>query len=71
MENFGRISGKVDVKIIGALNLANKDLMDKSDPYCKAYLSTDPKSIIKTKEIKDNLNPVWNFEGTFPIFLLR
>jgi len=47
------------------------DLIGKTDAYVTAWLSTDPSNKLKTPVIKDDLNPTWNFSGTFPINIIR
>lgn len=51
---------RVKVKIIGAKDLVNQELMGTSDPYCTC---TVPGAEFKTKGIDNNLNPVWNHDG--------
>ena len=46
-------------------------MIGKTDPYVKAYLSTNPSNFIKTTVIKDNLNPEWNFSGIMSVNILR
>jgi len=40
-EEYGRILGNLEVQILSGANLKNTDLIGKSDPYVKAYLTTD------------------------------
>jgi len=51
---------ELQVWIKSATQLANMDtgINNKSDPYVRVFL--DEKEIMKTKVIKNNLNPVWN-----------
>ncbi|KAL4493478.1 hypothetical protein ABPG72_007486 [Tetrahymena utriculariae] len=68
---YGRIIGNLQVNIISGANLKNTDTIGKSDPYVTVYLSNNSKQPLKTKPIKDELNPVWNFTGVIPINMLR
>lgn len=43
----------------------------KSDPLAEAYITCRPDFIIKTQEIKDNLNPEWNKNGSIPVNIFR
>jgi len=65
------VLGKLNIKIISALNLKNTEWLGKSDPFASCYLSTDPKCKLVTPTKKSELNPIWNFEGSFHINLLR
>jgi Ca2+-dependent lipid-binding protein len=70
--DFGRVVGTVLVKIVSASQLYSADLTGKSDPFVEAYLSTDESSKrMKTKVMPDTLDPVWNFEGSLYVQLLR
>eukprot|EP01111_Echinosteliopsis_oligospora_P004480 TRINITY_DN172_c0_g1_i2.p1 TRINITY_DN172_c0_g1~~TRINITY_DN172_c0_g1_i2.p1 ORF type:complete len:161 (-),score=36.17 TRINITY_DN172_c0_g1_i2:568-1050(-) len=58
-------AGQLQVQVVEARSLANKDTFSKSDPY--VILSVQHKgglsmfgSEYKTKTIDNNLNPVWN-----------
>ncbi|EGR27332.1 hypothetical protein IMG5_197670 [Ichthyophthirius multifiliis] len=68
---YGRVLGNISVNIISGANLKNTDLIGKSDPYVKAYIEKDPSNFLKTIAIKDDLNPVWNFNGNIFLNLLR
>ena len=56
--------GKLKVQVLNARNLANKEMMSKSDPYCMVELG---KQSQKTKHIDSNLNPDWNGEFNFTV----
>jgi len=56
--------GNVHLEIIQAKDLIKADLIGKSDPYAVVTYGDDK---IKTKTIKNNLNPQWNFEADIPI----
>ena len=61
----------LNIQILEAKNVPSMDLNGKSDPYIKLYLlGMKPKEKIgevKTKIIKETLNPIWNDEFHFPI----
>ena len=52
------------MKIVKASNLKNEDWGGKSDPFVEYIIFNKKTKIhtLKTKEIKDNLNPEWNHE---------
>jgi hypothetical protein len=50
-DDFGRILGKLEIKIISALDVKNTDMIGKSDPFVECYLSSDPSNKLKTKAI--------------------
>merc|ERR1711892_409196 len=56
--------GNVHLETIQAKDLIKADLIGKSDPYAVVTYGDDK---IKTKTIKNNLNPQWNFEADIPI----
>ncbi|KAI3513819.1 hypothetical protein L1887_12002 [Cichorium endivia] len=52
--------GILEVKLVQAHGLTNKDLIGKSDPFAKLYIRP-LRSRMKTSKVIDNdLNPVWN-----------
>lgn len=62
---------KAVVFIVAARDLRNADggcLSGKSDPYCTCHAVGYPKSKLKTKTIKDNLDPVWDYICVFHNF---
>ena len=54
--------GLLNVKVIKAIKLKKKDLLDGSDPYVKLTLSGDKVPGKKTVVKHSNLNPEWNEE---------
>ncbi|XP_019153553.1 PREDICTED: synaptotagmin-5-like [Ipomoea nil] len=52
--------GKLDVKLVQAKGLTNKDLIGKSDPYAVLYVRPVRERTKKSKTINNDLNPVWN-----------
>jgi len=67
---------QLTVFIVSASGLPNADgdegvLMSGggSDPYCVCTIPSKKRSSIKTRVIRDNLNPVWNFEGILPDYV--
>eukprot|EP00659_Diplonema_papillatum_P010145 gene10145-15599_t len=49
--------GKLELRIVQARNVQDKDTFSKSDPYCQ--VSCEGKKY-KTKTKKNNLNPMWD-----------
>lgn len=68
--DYGKVLGKIDVKIVSATGLYNADLVGKSDPFVECYLTSEVKKM-KTPVIENNLDPKWDFEGTLLVDLLR
>ncbi|KAJ0230647.1 Synaptotagmin [Hirschfeldia incana] len=52
--------GTLDVKLVQAKDLSNKDLIGKSDPYAVVFIRPLPNKTKKTKTISNSLNPIWN-----------
>uniref|UniRef100_A0A1J3GTE7 Synaptotagmin-4 n=1 Tax=Noccaea caerulescens TaxID=107243 RepID=A0A1J3GTE7_NOCCA len=52
--------GTLDVKLVQAKDLANKDMIGKSDPYAVLFIRPLPDKTKKTKTISNSLNPIWN-----------
>jgi len=52
----------LEVSILGALDLHNKDWIGKSDPYCACQLDGKPGTRVQTKTVTDRLDPTWNHE---------
>lgn len=69
--DYGRVLGNVQVKIISASQLVNADLVGKSDPYVECFLSNEDQKKMKTKVIPDCLDPRWDFDGSLTISMLR
>lgn len=40
-----------------------------SDPYCVCMIPSKKRSTIKTRVIRDNCSPMWNFEGFVPDYM--
>jgi len=59
---------KLEIRVTSGSNLVNLDVVGKSDPYVKVEL-LDAKGVVlgtkKSPVVKDNLNPVWNFDANF------
>jgi len=53
----------LEVSILGALGLHNKDWIGKSDPYCICQIVEKPHTKIQTETVTDRLDPVWGFEA--------
>ncbi|KAI3771742.1 hypothetical protein L6452_02909 [Arctium lappa] len=59
--------GTLEVKLIQAQGLINKDLIGKSDPFAKLYIRP-LRSRMKTSKVIDNdLNPIWNEHFEFVV----
>ncbi|KAL4571443.1 hypothetical protein LXL04_018202 [Taraxacum kok-saghyz] len=59
--------GILEVKLVQAHGLTNKDLIGKSDPFAKIYIRP-LRSKMKTSKVIDNdLNPVWNEHFEFVV----
>ncbi|KAK9055129.1 hypothetical protein SSX86_026211 [Deinandra increscens subsp. villosa] len=59
--------GTLEVKLVQAQGLTNKDFIGKSDPFAKLYIRP-LRSRTKTSKIIDNdLNPVWNEHFEFVV----
>lgn len=52
--------GILDVKLVQAKNLTNKDFIGKSDPYAVLFIRPLPDRTKTSKIIDNNLNPIWN-----------
>ena len=48
-------------------SLKKTDIIGKSDPYVRVYLMPGTHMELKTKIVKNNLNPVYNDEFTFTV----
>ncbi|XP_010453150.1 PREDICTED: synaptotagmin-4-like isoform X2 [Camelina sativa] len=59
--------GKLDVKIVQAKDLANKDMIGKSDPYAVLFIRPLRDKTQKTKTISNSLNPIWNEHFEFVV----
>ncbi|KAI5679611.1 hypothetical protein M9H77_00838 [Catharanthus roseus] len=52
--------GVLEVKLVQAKELTNKDLIGKSDPFAELYIRPLRNRMKKSKTINNDLNPVWN-----------
>lgn len=52
--------GTLDVKLIQAKGLTNKDIVGKSDPYAVLFIRPLRNRMKKSKTIDNQLNPIWN-----------
>lgn len=50
--------GRLTVTVVKASDLKNMEIIGKSDPYVIMYVR--PMFKVKTKVIRNNLNPEWN-----------
>ncbi|XP_073224229.1 synaptotagmin-4-like [Cicer arietinum] len=59
--------GTLDVKLVQAKNLANKDLIGKSDPYAVIFVRPLRDKTKTSRTINNQLNPIWNEHFEFII----
>ncbi|PKA52848.1 Synaptotagmin-5 [Apostasia shenzhenica] len=59
--------GTLEVKLVQAKNLSNKDLVGKSDPFAKLYIRPLPDKIKRSRTINNDLNPIWNQHFEFSV----
>lgn len=59
--------GKLEVKLVQAKGLTNKDIIGKSDPFAELYVRPVRDKIKKSKIINNDLNPVWNEHFQFVV----
>lgn len=52
--------GVLEVKLVQARGLTNKDLIGKSDPFAVVYIRPLPDRMKRSKTINNDLNPIWN-----------
>ncbi|CAN8256670.1 unnamed protein product [Cochlearia groenlandica] len=57
--------GTLDVKLVQAKDLSNKDMIGKSDPYAVVFVRPLRDKTNKTKTISNSLNPIWNEHFNF------
>jgi len=56
---------KLHATVVECKSLKKTDLIGKSDPYVRVYLMPGTHMELKTKIVKNNLNPVYNDEFSF------
>ncbi|PIN04625.1 hypothetical protein CDL12_22834 [Handroanthus impetiginosus] len=59
--------GILEVKLVQAKELSNKDIIGKSDPYAVLYVRPLRDRMKKSRTINNELNPVWNEHFEFVI----
>ncbi|XP_042062716.1 synaptotagmin-5-like [Salvia splendens] len=59
--------GKLEVKLVQAKGLTNKDIIGKSDPYAVIYVRPLRDKMKKSRTINNELSPVWNEHFEFVI----
>ncbi|KAI4344197.1 hypothetical protein L6164_011448 [Bauhinia variegata] len=52
--------GILEVKLVQAKDLTNKDIIGKSDPYAVLYIRPLRERMKTSKTINNDLNPIWN-----------
>ncbi|XP_062195150.1 synaptotagmin-5-like isoform X1 [Phragmites australis] len=59
--------GLLEVKLVEARDLKNKDLVGKSDPFAVLYIRPLHEKTKKSKTINNDLNPIWNEHYEFVV----
>ncbi|OWM71780.1 synaptotagmin-5-like isoform X1 [Punica granatum] len=59
--------GTLEVKLVQAKELTNKDIIGKSDPYAVLYIRPLRDRMKKSKILNNELNPVWNEHFEFVV----
>ncbi|XP_048495180.1 synaptotagmin-5 isoform X2 [Beta vulgaris subsp. vulgaris] len=59
--------GILEVKLVQAKELSNKDLIGKSDPFASLFIRPLSNRTKKSKTINNQLNPIWNESFDFVI----
>jgi len=59
--------GVLEVKLVEARDLKNKDLVGKSDPFAVLYIRPLHEKTKKSKIINNDLNPIWNEHYEFEV----
>lgn len=59
--------GTLEVKLVQAKDLTNKDIIGKSDPYAKLFVRPLRERTKTSKTINNDLNPIWNEHFEFVI----
>lgn len=60
-------AGVLEVKLVEARDLKNKDLVGKSDPFAVLYIRPLREKTKKSKTINNDLNPIWNEHYEFVV----
>ncbi|KAJ8470593.1 hypothetical protein OPV22_024936 [Ensete ventricosum] len=59
--------GILEVKLVQARDLTNKDIIGKSDPYAELYIRPLRDRMKTSKTINNDLNPIWNEHFEFVV----
>jgi len=59
--------GILEVKLVQAKELTNKDIIGKSYPYAVVYIRPLFDRMKKSKTINNDLNPIWNEHFEFVV----
>ncbi|XP_073130463.1 synaptotagmin-5-like isoform X1 [Henckelia pumila] len=59
--------GTLEVKLIEAKELTNKDFIGKSDPFAKLFIRPLRATTKTSKTINNNTNPIWNAHFEFTV----
>ncbi|XP_066398160.1 synaptotagmin-5-like isoform X1 [Miscanthus floridulus] len=60
-------TGVLEVKLVEARDLKNKDLVGKSDPFAVLYICPLREKTKKSKTINNDLDPIWNEHYEFVV----
>ncbi|KAH0651677.1 hypothetical protein KY284_031589 [Solanum tuberosum] len=60
-------TGVLEVKLVQAKELTNKDIIGKSDPFAELYVRPVRDRMKKSKTINNELNPIWNEHFEFVV----
>ncbi|KAI5080729.1 hypothetical protein GOP47_0003912 [Adiantum capillus-veneris] len=55
-----RVMGILEVKVVQAKDLKNKDIIGKSDPFARVFIRRISNRVKKTKTINNDIDPIWN-----------
>ncbi|VFQ60736.1 unnamed protein product [Cuscuta campestris] len=59
--------GMLEVKLIQAKDLTNKDIIGKSDPFAEVFIRPIRAKMKNSKVINNSLNPIWNEHFEFEV----
>ncbi|KAL8496942.1 hypothetical protein ACS0TY_020575 [Phlomoides rotata] len=62
-----KVVGVLEVKLIEAKELTNKDIIGKSDPFAKMFVRPLPDRTKNSKTIDNQTNPIWNEQFEFEV----
>lgn len=62
-----RVVGILEVNVVQAKELKNKDIIGKSDPFAQLYIRRISNRVKKTKIINNDIDPIWNEHFKFEV----